>query len=54
MCPGGDVFGVGIGIEDVGVGTTGVGVVGVGAIFWNDQLTRKLFHSHFGLVNTHL
>ena len=32
LCPGGGVFGVGIGIADVGVCTTGVVVVGVGAI----------------------
>ena len=32
VCAGGDVFGVGIGIEDGGVGTTGVVVVGVGVM----------------------
>ena len=32
LCQGGDVFGVGIGIEDVGVDTTAVVVVGVGVM----------------------
>ena len=40
LCPGADVFAVGIGIEDVGVGTTGVVVVGVGAICWDEPASR--------------
>ena len=37
MYQGGDVFGVGIGIEDVGVGTVGIVVVDVGVMSGNNR-----------------